>query len=280
MSASSSVACGMPFSTCSLWWALCHSPQLGARIGTGWGDEKQIALFFSMQELQFCGQTLCPWEQVMTCASTLISNHLITEFRCLRKFIFDNGGSLRELAVWPSDVGDFGYQMHLGFMKLWTAVLDMQWTCHPKAGDGRWCYWKANTSSLNQVNGHQVVSTQPSFPTGDAWASPLCFLELACHLLWGSWPGSSCRGWWKWRQLPPVMRRRGVKMPCIPIVPKWVLSRSFPPSPAMCCPLLLLFGVKFGTVLLKQFQEPRIYSDRLELFNFVEVVLCASRLPL
>ena len=44
----------------------------------------------------------------------LISNHLITEFRCLRKFIFDNGGSLRELAVWPSDVGDFGYQMHLG----------------------------------------------------------------------------------------------------------------------------------------------------------------------
>ena len=62
--------------------------------------------------------------------------------------------------------------------------------------------------------------------------------------------------------------------------PELVLSRSFPPSPAMCCPLLLLFGVKFGTVLLKQFQEPRIYSDRLELFNFVEVVLCASRLPL
>ena len=79
--------------------------------------------------------------QVMRSASTLVSNHLITEFRFLRKFIFDNGGSLRELAVWPSDVGDFGYQMHLGFMKLWTfnsfTAVDTQLTCHPKAGDGR-----------------------------------------------------------------------------------------------------------------------------------------------
>mmetsp|Transcript_80837 Transcript_80837/g.127724 ORF Transcript_80837/g.127724 Transcript_80837/m.127724 type:complete len:245 (-) Transcript_80837:50-784(-) len=34
------------------------------------------------------------------------------------KFIFDNGGSLRELAVWPSDVGDFGYQMIMAWVFL------------------------------------------------------------------------------------------------------------------------------------------------------------------
>lgn len=34
--------------------------------------------------------------------------------RGLRKFTLERGGSLRDLAVWPSDLGDFGYQMNLG----------------------------------------------------------------------------------------------------------------------------------------------------------------------
>ena len=44
---------------------------------------------------------------------------------------------MRELAVWPSDIGDFGYQMLLDSMKFW-GYLDMSVCCEQVSRDIRW----------------------------------------------------------------------------------------------------------------------------------------------
>ena len=43
-----------------------------------------------------------------------------------RKLVLNNGASLRDLSVWPSDLGDFGYQMNLG--SIWNIIMLCAWS--------------------------------------------------------------------------------------------------------------------------------------------------------